>query len=301
MPILKRSLYVLPLLCAFAFFVGSVQAGGIQIKDTVKKSYDVEPGGTLRLDIDHGNIEVNATPENRVMIELERIADAEDREKAERILAQHEYAFDQRGPVVTIHSRFEQGKGMLSRWRGKSQLKVRVIVKVPERYNVDFKSGAGNVQIADVEGRIEGRTGAGTITLDDVRAVVDISSGAGNVSIEGEVAQGEVNTGAGNIHLTGLTGAIEANTGAGNVIAEITEQPTQSSSLSSGAGNVTVYLSNAVGVYVKATSSLGGAECDFPVKMEGKWLKRSFSGEINGGGPELRLHAGVGSVALKRE
>ena len=283
-----------------AFVAGNVQAKDTQIRDVVKKSYDVRPGGTLHIDMDYGNIEIETTSDNRVLIELVRIAKSQDRELAERMLERHEYDFNKRGNDVYIQTRNAHDKGLMNKWRRRSRIKIQVIVKVPERYNVDFSSGAGNVDIVDVEGLIEGRTGAGNIVLDGVRGIVEISSGAGNVEIAGDVERAEVSTGAGNINLHGLQGAIEASTGAGNVFAEIINQPDQDSELRSGAGNVTVHLADDISVYVDATAALGSADCDFPLKVEKKWLKKSFSGEINGGGPELRMYAGVGNVTLRR-
>ena len=287
------------LIFLLALVVESAQARAAQEKDVVKKEYTVRPGGTLHLDMDHGNIEIETISSNKVIIELERTAKAEDRDLAKQILEQHEYAFDKRSNDVYIRSRFDNDRGRL-KWRKRSRLKIHVLVRVPERYNVDFSNGAGNVDIVEVDGRIEGRTGAGNIMIDDVRGLVDISSGAGNIEIAGDIESAEVNTGAGNINLYGLQGAVEANTGAGNVFAEITRQPEDDSELHSGAGNVTVELSDDVSVYVDATAALGSAECDFPLKVSKKWLKKSFSGKINGGGPELRMYAGVGNVTLRR-
>lgn len=285
---------------ALVFAATNVLARGTQVRDVVKKSYDVRPDGTLYLDMDHGNIEIETTSGDRVLIELERNAKANDRDTAERMLERHEYAFDKRGNDVHILSRYDGDKGMFRKWRHQTQFKINVRIQVPERYNVDFSSGAGNVEIVDLEGLIEGRTGAGNIELDNVRGILDISSGAGNIDIEGDIERVEVSTGAGNITLHGIRGAVEANTGAGNIFAEITRQPERDSELSSGAGNVTVHLADNVSVYVDATAALGSADCDFDLTVEKKWLKKSFSGEINGGGPELRMYAGVGNVNLRR-
>ena len=298
--VLSRIFFAVLLL---ALVVGNVAAKDTQVKDVIKKSYNVRPGGTLRLDIDHGNIYIEPGSNDRVLIELERIANADTREEAEQVLANHEYAFDNRGNDVFIRSRYDKEKrGFMSRWRNNSRLKINVVVHVPAEYNVDFSSGAGNIEIADLVGRIEGRTGAGNIVIEDVRGYLEIASGAGNIDIDGDIERAEVTTGAGNINLYGLQGAIDASTGAGNIYAEITRQPRENSDLSSGAGNVTVSLARNVGVYVDATAALGSAECEFSsCKVEGKWMKKSFSGEINGGGPELRMHAGVGNVALRRD
>ena len=287
------------LLFLVALLVDSTQAKEAQVRDVIKKAYDVRPGGTLYLDMDRGNIEVETTSANRVLIELERVATAEDRDLAERILEQHEYGFDKQGNDIYIRSRYDDERGMM-KWRKRSKLKIHVLVRVPERYSVDFSNGAGNVDIIDLDGRIEGRTGAGNISIDNVRGRIDISSGAGNIEVAGDLESAEVNTGAGNINLYGLRGAVEANTGAGNVYAEITRQPERDSELHSGAGNVTVELDDDVSVYVDATAALGSAECDFPLKVSKKWLKKSFSGKINGGGPELKMYAGVGNVTLRR-
>ena len=289
-------------LCLFflALAIGNVLAKDAEVRDVIKKSYDVRPGGTLHIDMDHGNIEVEPTTGNRVLIELERIAKADDEDLAQRMLDRHEYAFDKRGNNIYIRSRYDDDKGILKKWRRRSRLKIQVVVKVPERFSVDFSNGAGNVDIVDIEGFIEGETGAGNIVIDGVEGVVEVTSGAGNIEIGGDVERAEVSTGAGNIRLLGLQGAIEASTGAGNVYAEITNQPNQDSELTSGAGNVTVHLDDDVSVYVDATAALGSADCDFPLKVQKKWLKKSFSGKINGGGPELRMYAGVGNVSLRR-
>jgi DUF4097 and DUF4098 domain-containing protein YvlB len=56
---------------------------------------------------------------------------------------------------------------------------------VPEVYNVEFTTGAGNITIADLEGTIRGKTGAGNVILGDILGGIDISSGAGNIEVDG--------------------------------------------------------------------------------------------------------------------
>ena len=186
--ILTRTAFVALLL---AFVAGNVQAKNTEVRDVIKKTYDVRPGGTIHIDMDFGNIEIETTRDNRVLIELVRVAKAEDRALAERVLKQHEYAFDKRGNDVYIRSRYDHDKGFMKKWRRRSRLKIQVIVKVTERYSVNFSNGAGNVDIVDVEGLIEGRTGAGNITLDGVHGIVEISSGAGNVEIAGDLDEAQ--------------------------------------------------------------------------------------------------------------
>ncbi|MEZ4703093.1 MAG: DUF4097 family beta strand repeat-containing protein [Rhodothermales bacterium] len=273
---------------------------GKDITDTVKETFKVRPGGTLYLELDYGNIEVVTSSGDRVVVELERTVRVNDEDEARELLERyHEYSIEQDGGDVTVVSKY-QGRG--SRWGGnnKNNLKIRVKVEVPFDYNVDFESGAGNVAVTRLEGDVSGKTGAGNIDMERVMGAVDITTGAGNINIEGGSSQVEVNTGAGNVELRDVEGSVRANTGAGNITAYIVRQPEDDSRLETGAGNVTVYLDNGAGVYVDAVASMGSASCDFSLEVKGKWMTKSFEGEINGGGPDLFMRAGVGNVSLRR-
>lgn len=278
-----------------------VNAGDIaDIKDTVKKSFKVRPGGTLFMEIDHGNVDVEPHSGNEVRIEVERTVQSDDRDAAKRILERHALSLEERSNNVYIESRYDKKESFWSMVGGKTQMKVRVKVQVPREYNVDFSTGAGNVVIGDLAGQVQGVTGAGNISIGAVEGRVEVGSGSGNVAIKGARGRVEANTGAGNVEARDIRGEAEINTGAGNIEAYITQQPNEDSRLHTGAGNVTVYLGKGVGVNVDAEASVGSARCDYPLTVEGKWMKKSFSGEVNGGGPDLELRAGVGNVALRK-
>ncbi len=273
---------------------------GQDITDTVKETFKVRPGGTLHIELDYGNIEVVTSSGDRVVVELERTVRVRDEVEARSILDRyHEYAIEQDGDDVSVESRYQAGG---SRWGGnnRNHLKIRVKVEVPFDYNVEFESGAGNVDVGRLEGDVSGKTGAGNITQERVMGTIDITTGAGNIAIEGGSNHVDVNTGAGNVDLRDVEGSVRANTGAGNITAYIVRQPEEDSRLETGAGNVTVFLDNAAGVYVDAVASMGSASCDFELEVKGKWMTKSFEGEINGGGPDLFMRAGVGNVSLRR-
>jgi DUF4097 and DUF4098 domain-containing protein YvlB len=289
------------LLTTLLVMATNVQAGDLQdIKDTVRRSFRVQPGGTLFLEIDHGSVEVRSHAGSDVLVEVERSVETDNEEMARRMFAHHELSMAERGGNVYVDSRARGQDGFWSRMRSSSRLKIHVTVRIPSAYNVEFSTGAGNVDVGDVAGRVLGRTGAGNVSVGAVTGPVRVSSGSGNVTIVGARGPVDVNTGAGNVEVREVHGEIRVNTGAGNVQAFITRQPQEESSLTSGAGNVTVFLAQGVGVRVDAEAGLGTASTDFPLPVEGQWMKKSFAGEVNGGGPPLRLRAGVGNVALRR-
>lgn len=280
----------------------AVWAGPQPSVDTIKRSFKVNPGGTLDIDIDFGNVFVESSGDGMVYVELHRVVGSENEDEAKRLLARHEWDAVQDGNDVLVESRFEfEGTDRwINRNRRDSVFRLKVVVRIPTEYNVEFTTGAGNVTIQDVTGLVEGTTGAGNIAIGEVSGSVEIRSGSGNIEIEGINGSIEVTSGAGNITLGYVTGELQANTGAGNIVAHITRQPGGDSTVETGAGNVTVYLGDDVGVEVDAHASVGSAECDFGLKVSGKWMSKSFEGDINGGGPALTMRSGVGNVALKR-
>ncbi len=270
-------------------------------RDVIKKEYRVNPGGELTLDLDRGNVEIEATGGTYVKIELERRARAESAEEAERILqSAHRYEFDKDGDDVHIQSRVEEERRQM-RWRKGAAIKIRLTVRVPEEYDIRFKTGAGNITIMEVFGAIEGRTGAGNILIEDIEGDVDVKSGAGNVEISGNLYDADIVTGAGNLSVYASIDALHAVAGTGNVTVEMHGQPRGESKLRTGAGNVSLSLPEDVQAEVRGTASLGTVTCEWPIEVSKKLLSNSFSGKINGGGDaSIVMSAGVGNVSLHR-
>ncbi len=272
--------------------------------DTIKWSFRIRPGGTLYLDLDIGNVEIGSTDDNAVYVVMDRIVEGADSDELKEILELHEYDVDQDGNDVVIESRFDRDNGNDSwsfrRWRKRNPFRLKVTVLVPEEYDIDFHTGAGNVDIEDLTGEIVGRTGAGNLDIGEIDGPVDVTSGSGNITIESIVGYARIRSGAGNIEIDEVEGEIDAQTGAGNITATLTRQPRRDSELTSGAGEVIVYMDSDIAVDVDAHTSVGTARCDFGLKVKGKWMSKSFAGRINGGGPELTLRSGVGTVSLRR-
>lgn len=294
----------LPLLVAALLIAANAYAGVpdlIDIKDTVKRSYKVRPGGTLELDIDRGRVEVLPGPGREVLIEVERKVTTDDRSKAESIFERHDLQIEERDGGIYVGSRFDNEDTFWNRIRSTTgRLVVRVRARVPEDYNIEFKAGAGSVELGSFAGDIYGVTGAGNIRIGAVGGSVNVVSGSGNIVIEGAGGEVEVHTGAGNVDVRSVRGEATVRAGAGNIEVFITEQPEGASDFSTGAGNVMVYLAGSVGVDVDAECAVGSASTDYPLEVEGKWARKSFSGSVNGGGPDLRLYAAVGNVTLRK-
>lgn len=277
--------------------VARADAPGAQ--DVVKESFDVRSGGTLFIDVDQGNLEVEATRGATVLVEVRRRSDAGER-AVERLIEAHDLDIRKDGNDVRIRSRLDKDGPFWRKWSDEDRLKITVRVRIPEDYNIDFTTGHGNVWLADIVGEVRGKTGAGNIDAEMITGDVDVLSGAGNITLDGMAGTVEVKTGAGNLTIRDANGPIDAGTGAGNLIAEVTSQPEYRCTFASGAGNVTVYMQENLDFYVDAVAGMGSASTDFPLTVEGKWMSKSFEGEVNGGGPTIELRSGVGNVSLRK-
>jgi hypothetical protein len=269
------------------------------VTDTIKEVISVRDGGTLFIDVDIGNISVESIRASEVRIELERTVNVASSADARRILERHQYSFDRKGNDVTIQSRLES-EGSIWNRRSRDRIRISVRVQVPENYHIDFSSGAGNVSMGNIGGTVKGKTGAGNINIGAVRGEVTVDTGSGNVEVNGAQGTVRITTGAGNVQLEEARGTVNIKSGAGNITAFMTEQPRATSVLETGAGNVTVHLAANARARIDASAAMGSASTDFPLAVEGKWMSKSFGGDINGGGPSIRLRAGVGNVSLRR-
>jgi len=304
-------------------------------EDSIKKSFRVGSGGTLNIETDVGSIEVQADGGNQVKVEVFRDVDARSKGEIDDILEDFKIDFDQRGDDVFITGEW---KDKSNRWwnRRKKRLKLRYVVSVPTKYNVDLQTSGGSISVDDLEGKVNsktsggslnfgdikgpvyGRTSGGSITLDGCEGTADVRTSGGGIHI-GEVdgnvdahtsggsitierAKGEVNAGTsgGSIKVEEVMGAIEATTSGGSVTAHISQQPKGRCYLKTSGGSVKVYLAEDIGVDLDARTSGGHVETDFPVTVQGKISKRSLQAEVNGGGPELILRTSGGSIYLRK-
>ncbi len=271
----------------------------IDITDTVKKTFKVERGGELEIEADRGNVEVRNFDGDEVRITVERTVSVDRADEAKDILELHKLDMSKKGDAVIVSSRVEERRFKFRDWRGDDKLRIRIIVEVPTQFHVVATTAAGNVDVDGLEGELDVRSGAGNVTIGDVRGEVSVITGSGNVELGHVVGPITVHSGAGNVELRGAAGTTEVSTGAGDVRAFIAEQPLDDSEFVTGAGNVTVYLADNIGVSVDAMAR-GNCTTDFPLRVEGRWMLKKLEGELNGGGPELAMKSAIGNVSLMR-
>jgi hypothetical protein len=305
----------IPCLLAAILLIPGLSADGAE---TIKRSFTVGDSGQLEVNTDVGSIEVRASGSGQVTVEVRRSGSRAD---------ELEVDFSQSGNDVSVHADLPR-KG----WFGGRSAKVRFIITVPERYNLDLNTAGGSISVSDLEGEarvktsggslsfgditgsVWGRTSGGSISLDGCSGDADINTSGGSITIgdvDGEVvahtsggsisigrarASVDADTSGGSIRVKEVMGPISANTSGGSVSAYISEQPDADCRLTTSGGGITVYLADDVAVDISAQAS-SKVHCDLDLSDSHRG-KRSLSGKLNGGGPELYLRTSGGSVSI---
>ncbi len=305
------------------------------IEDTIKETFEVGEGGTLRIDTELGSIEVNVQRGNMVDIEITQTVKVRSEEDANKIMNEFDIKLSQDGKDVVVIAKFEDaGWDFLKRIRRK--LKVHFVITVPSKYNVDLKTSGGSISVDDLEGKVSsetsggslkfgsilgpvnGRTSGGSIRLNSCSGDVDLSTSGGGIDI-GEVGgkigartsggsikirkAGEsvsARTSGGSVSVEEVMGAIEAETAGGSITARISRQPEGASRLETSGGSVNVYLAEDIKADVNARTSGGRVSAELPVTIQGEFKKDELRAKINGGGPELFLRTSGGNINLRK-
>jgi hypothetical protein len=174
-----------------------------------------------------------------------------------------------------------------------------------------LETGGGSIQVRHCQGRVKASTGGGSIDLGQIDGPAELDTGGGSIHLA--LASGPVRaeSGGGSIELMNLSQGARAETGAGAITAQFVASrgPFSSSVLETPAGDITVYLAPALPVTIHAAVDMGDGhkiQSDFPeikvVSEGGDYGPRRLTaeGNLNGGGPVLKVHTGSGDIRLLR-
>jgi hypothetical protein len=174
-----------------------------------------------------------------------------------------------------------------------------------------LETGAGSIHVNKCNGSVKAETGGGSIELGDIGGSVEMQSGAGSIRLASAKGRVVAETGGGSIQLDGAS-SVRAETAAGGIVVKLVSpsDTRNNSSLETAAGDITVYLADNLPITVRATIELANghtirSEFDgIHVTTEGgNWPgPRTIraEGQLNGGGPSLRVQTNSGNISFRR-
>lgn len=174
---------------------------------------------------------------------------------------------------------------------------------------VHASTAGGNIRIERSAGAVFARTAGGLIQVQQAGGLVTAESSGGAIQVS--AANGvRCDSAGGAIRLRNVAGALRASTSAGSIMAELANGTRmEDSSLSTNAGDITVFISSNLPVTVLARNQSGGSGriiSDFPqirVRQAGdaSLVPVVAEGALNGGGPMLRINVIGGTIYLRKQ
>ncbi|MBV8113772.1 MAG: DUF4097 family beta strand repeat protein [Silvibacterium sp.] len=170
-------------------------------------------------------------------------------------------------------------------------------VTTPKGTNLEASSGSGDLKISDLGGSLKANTGSGSIEANGLSGRVALETGSGDIRAEMSSAPDvKADTGSGSIHLRGVTGGLSAETGSGDI--EVNGQPGSNWKLQTGSGSVTLNTGSSAKFSLDAQTGSGTVHSDPPITMHGSLEKHHITGDVNGGGPTVKVETGSGDVRI---
>ncbi len=285
---------------------------------TVKRSFPVQPGATLKVDTYRGGIIVEETDESAVRAEVRIELATEDETQANQSIEALKLEMEQVGNEVRVRARNPRESRVLFAWEEKQRLELTFRIFVPRSSNVDLATLDGGVTVGNLAGRVVAHTRAGTIFCRKIDGTINATVDAGEIvisrctgAVELRVQRGNIRTGtifgpaelsndSGDIEVLSAQGGVHATTSAGDVTVGFQKGFSGDTTVKASGGNIFVKVDPLAALTVEATTSWGRVQTTLPFAVEaGGEGKSAFSGKLNGGGPAVRLHAAGGHVKLE--
>jgi hypothetical protein len=270
-----------------------------------EKDFTVASGGTLHLDSDNGDVDIESWDKNEVKVMVD-ISGSDER------VDKFDVRFSSSGNDVEIVGRSNVDN--FFKWNvGNFQVKYHVIV--PKKYNLDATTAGGDMSATGISGDITYHTSGGDIAANSIEGKTELTTSGGDVKVNDVTGDLKVNTSGGDIVTDHIKGKVDAETSGGSVNVSSTDGSVHAESsggditvnhrgenkgidVETSGGTVEVYLDDSVKATVDASTSGGRVRCELPVTVHGDVEDDELHGTINGGGATIRLRSSGGDVKI---
>lgn len=257
-------------LCLLALLVAATSAQA----DQWTKTYAVSGTPELRMETGDGNLHVSRSEHREIAVRVEtrnwtigegglRVEERQNGDRVEVFLH-----FPHR-----VHFSFGIDRPK----------RVDIWVQVPRDANLDLHTADGSIELEGIRGDLRLDTSDGHVEADDVDGNVRIHTGDGHVRVRGRFDILEVRSGDGRVEATALAGSKLA----------------AGWSLTTADGSMELVVPKDLAADVEIHTGDGHVDTDLPITIAGRWGGHDLRGQLNGGGPPLRLRSGDGSIYLR--
>lgn len=277
-------------LVAVAALVATATAAPARADDWAK-TYQISSRADLHVATDDGD--VNVIPADQKQIDAKVTTEGYKIGSADVRIEE-----SQNGDHVSLTVRMPHMNW--SFWGGHHR-SVHVELRVPRDLDLEVKTGDGNLTSGAVSGHIHYDTGDGNIKATGLKGEVSLHSGDGRIDASGLDGSLRADSGDGHVNVQGRFDSLDVKTGDGSIEAAAASGSQVSSpwAILTGDGRIDLRVASDLKADLNAHTGDGSITLDYPVSVQGT-ISHSVRGKLNGGGGELRLASGDGSIHLEK-
>ena len=182
-------------LCIAILLAASSRAADESAEKIITKSFPVEPGGSVAVTADQGDIELVTGKQNVVEVVVERTVTGVSESKATKILKKHKVTATLEGSTVYVETKIGKDADEDTLKKKTPELAVHIRVTVPKRFDARLDTAGGNITATGLEGGVEAKTAGGDLSFTHIRGAVNGNSAGGNINVMGGTDKMQVRTG----------------------------------------------------------------------------------------------------------
>jgi DUF4097 and DUF4098 domain-containing protein YvlB len=175
---------------------------------------------------------------------------------------------------------------------------------------VTLETNGGSIHVSHTDSDLKAETAGGNIEAGDVGGSAILETAGGTIRLNSARGTVHAETASGAIHLARVQGGVRAETANGGITAEFAGAKLNDSSLETAIGDITVYIPSNLACSVQAAVEMAAGHSissDFSeVKVTSSGdsfpgpREQKAAGNLNGGGPLLRLRTNMGDIHILR-
>jgi DUF4097 and DUF4098 domain-containing protein YvlB len=228
----------------------------------IKKTFTVQPGGTLIMDEVRGDVTITCWDKNEVSIHEIKRMDIFSKGEAEAAMEETKGGYTKHGNTITV-----AGPAFDRSW-----IQSKFAIQVPEESNCEIETQGGDISITGVKANVDAASGGGDITLNSIGGQAVAKTGGGDIRVIKTSQPVSAKTGGGDVTVEQTQGSVKVSTGGGDIRIRDTQDFVR---VSAGGGDVEIERTKG-----DVEVSVGGGEIEID-NAEGNVIVRTGGGEID--------------------
>ena len=237
-------------------------------------------GGSVTVENGRGDTRIEGWDRNEILVEAHKYYEGDGSERAEWLReTKIRFEGDEHHRLVKVE--YPENFFGWNHWNGRHG--VNLTVHLPRRVNAELKNDRGNLNVQQIAGRLEIASDRGNVDVTSLDGELRVNGDRGNLNVRDSV----------------IRNGIRVSLDRGSIDIDL-KRLDGDSDLAVSRGNLTLTLPGNSAFTLDAERHRRlSFRTDFSVLARGGFNGSEIRGDVNGGGPTLRLRGDRGSISLQ--